>query len=358
MREDNTTHSSVNIELEHNKVHMGKFWTFGEKVTINAGATQYYLVDIGAIPIHSKPAGIVTSADKVDIKFYNGAVTTADGTEKEVWNHNRKSAYARKQPSLKFYSGPTVQLKIVDDGTGGGFANQPAGDTLTIVSDNVADIGQTVTIYGTKTGTTTTITSETVTLNGTTAVDTTTTTWQNILAIELSAVAAGTVTIAEKSGGLAITTISTGDLSAGVATLTGQNFNGVIPEIVASDTSTAPVGIYGYNKAGTLISVVQALNGVTPANAGSIAFYEVEKVFIGAVAATRTVTVSTTRPGLPFSDGYIPGATGVGGTRSGAETHAEQEFIFDANDKVIIEIVNGSSAANIVSWKIKYYEED
>lgn len=358
MRQDNLTHSGVTIGMEQNKTHMGKFWTFGDKVTINAGATQYYLIDIGEIPIFAKPATIITSVDKVDFKFYNRAVTTADGTEKEVWNHNRKSAYARKQPALKFYSGPTVQLKVVDAGTGGGFANQPAGDTLTIVSDDAADIGQTVTIYGTKTGTTTTITSETVTLNGTTAVDTTTTTWQNILAIELSAVAAGTVTISEKSGGLAITTITTGDLSAGVATLTGQNFNGVIPSIVASDTSTAPVGIYGYNKAGTLISVVQALNGVTPASAGSTAFYEVEKVFIGAVAATRTVTVSTTRPGLPFSDSYIPGATGVGGTRAGAEVQPIYEYEFDANDKVILEIVNGSSATNIVSWKIKYSEED
>jgi len=358
MRQDNLTHSDVTIGMEQNKTHMGKFWTFGDKVTINAGATQYYLIDIGETPIFAKPATIITSVDKIDFKFYNQAVTTADGTEKEVWNHNRKSAYARKQPSLKFYSGPTVQLKIVDAGTGGGFANQPAGDTLTVVSDNAADIGQTVTIYGTKTETTTTITSETVTLNGTTAVDTTTTTWQNILAIELSAVAAGTVTIAKKSGGLAITTITTGDLSAGVATLTGQNFNGVIPSIEASDTSTAPVGIYGYNKAGTLISVVQALNGATPASAGSTAFYEVEKVFIGAVAATRTVTVSTTRPGLPFSDGYIPGATGVGGTRSGAEVQAQQEFTFDPNDKVIVEIINGSSAANTIGWKIKYYEED
>ena len=118
------------------------------------------------------------------------------------------------------------------------------------------------------------------------------------------------------------------------------------------------MGIYGYNKAGTLISVVQALNGATPASAGSTAFYEVEKVFIGAVAATRTVTVSTTRPGLPFSDGYIPGATGVGGTRSGAEVQAQQEFTFDPNDKVIVEIINGSSAANTIGWKIKYYEED
>ena len=85
---------------------------------------------------------------------------------------------------------------------------------------------------------------------------------------------------------------------------------------------------------------------------------QVEKVFIGAVAATRTVTVSTTRPGLPFSDGYIPGATGVGGTRSGAEVQAQQEFTFDPNDKVIVEIINGSSAANTIGWKIKYYEED
>ena len=358
MREDNTTHSSVNIELEHNKVHMGKFWSFGEKVSINATTTQYYLVDIGSIPIHAKPANLVTSVDKVDMTFYNQAVVTANGTEMEVWNHNRKSDYARKQPQLKLYKTPTVQLKIVDAGTGGGFANQPAGDTVSVVSDNAADIGQSITIYGTKTGTTTTITSETITLNGTTAVDTAITTWQNILGIEMSAVAAGTVTFSEKSGGLVITTISAGDLSAGVATLTGQNFNGVIPVIVASDTSTAPVGIYGYNKAGILISVVQALNGATPANAGSTAFYEVEKVFIGAVAGTRTVTVSTTRPGLPFSSAFVPGATSIGGTRSGSETSGEYEFMFDPNDKVIIEVYNGSSATNAIAWKVKYYEED
>ena len=40
MREDNLSHSSVRIGLEHNKIHMGKFWTFGEEVSISSGATN------------------------------------------------------------------------------------------------------------------------------------------------------------------------------------------------------------------------------------------------------------------------------------------------------------------------------
>lgn len=185
------------------------------------------------------------------------------------------------------------QVTLVTAEAGGNFANQPAGDGVTIVSASTADTTQTVTIYGTITGALTTITSETVTLTGTTDVDTDITTWETILAVEISAATAGNIEVSETSGGLAITTITAGTTSAGVVTPTTTNGYGLIPRHDASGASTAAVGLIGTGIDGAALTSVDALNGTTEEDHGTTAFATVSKVLIGAVASTVDVTILT-----------------------------------------------------------------
>lgn len=185
----------------------------------------------------------------------------------------------------------TSQTTILSATAGGNFANQPAGDAVDVVSDDNSDLLQTATIYGTITGTTDEVTSETVVVNGTTGNTTTITTWQNILAVELSASCAGTVTISENSGSAAITTITTGNTTAGIATATTNPAFGAVPNHDASGASTSPVGIVGTDLTGSAISSVDALNGTTEEAHGTTAFNTVTRVLIGAVASTVDVTI-------------------------------------------------------------------
>lgn len=185
------------------------------------------------------------------------------------------------------------QVTLLSATAGGNFANQPAGDGVTVVSDSTSDTTQTCTIYGTITGTTTSVTSETVSLNGTTDADTTITTWVNILAVELSASCAGTVEISETSGGAAITSITTGNTTAGIATISTTNAYGLIPRHDASGASTAPVALIGTGVDGGALSVVDALNGATEEDHATTIYSTVTKAYIGAVASTVNVTVLT-----------------------------------------------------------------
>jgi hypothetical protein len=128
--------------------------------------------------------------------------------------------------------------------TGGNFGNQPANDTVSIVSSSAADTTRTVTITGTTNGGVVVV-QETKTLTGTGAVDTTKTDWDIVLGVELSGACAGTITIKEKSGGLTITTIAPASLSAGVTSVTAASqgaFN-VIPAGIAAGASTKVIGV-------------------------------------------------------------------------------------------------------------------
>jgi len=185
------------------------------------------------------------------------------------------------------------QVTLVSAEAGGNFANQPTGDGIEIVSDAAGDTTQTITIYGTITGATTTVTSETVSLNGTTAVSTTTVTWQNMLGASLSAACAGTVTIREASGNAAITTIAAASTTAGIVTPSTTNGYGLVLRHDASDTSTAPVGIIGTGVDGSALTLVDALNGTTEEDHGATAFATVTSVLIGAVASTVNVSILT-----------------------------------------------------------------
>jgi hypothetical protein len=181
---------------------------------------------------------------------------------------------------------------IKTTGAGIAFTNQPANDGVEIVSNNAADTTQTVTIIGTTQGTDTVVV-ETKTLNGTTPVATTKTDWGVILAVKMSAVAAGTVTVREASADQTITTLTAGQTSKGVETVTSadQQAYNVAPTAVGSGATTKQLGIGGTNSAGTQIYSSKALNGATAITFGS-AFKRVTEVYTGDLEATRTATVS------------------------------------------------------------------
>jgi len=345
------------MELEAHILREGDAykWDSGKR-TIAAGAKLEIGITTGDKYVHVQPAVVTTSADQIDISFYKDCTYTG-GTQIE--NPQNKNHLSSKQAQLKAYLSPTVTYDIAAAQAGGGFGNQPTEDGLEILSDNAADTTQTVTVYGTKTGATTAVTSETITLKGTTAVATTEVTWQNILGIEVSANHAGTITVREASGSATVIALATGTNSAGIATLTLKNAYGSIPRHDCSNTSTAPVGIIGYTEDGTAISSVDELDGATEEDHGTAAFWAVSKVLIGAVAADRDVTVLSQRPGTRFSYAYIPGATGVGGTKSGSYYGGSSDkFILKPGTKYIMRFDNGSSAAggNIITTSLLFNE--
>jgi hypothetical protein len=186
-----------------------------------------------------------------------------------------------------------AQATLVAAEAGGNFANQPAGDGVTVVSSDTGDTTQTVTIYGTITGALTTVTTETVTLTGTTDVNTNITTWETILGVEISAATTGNIEVSETSGGLAITTITAATTEAGIATMATTNAYGLILRHDCSGASTAAVGLIGTALDGSILSVVDALNGTTEEDHGTTAFATVTKVLIGAAANTVNPSILT-----------------------------------------------------------------
>ena len=343
------------MELEAHILREGDAykWDSG-KITVGTGAKIEIGITTGDKFVQVQPAVVTTSADKMDISFYKDCTYTG-GTQIE--NPQNKNHLSSKGAQLKAYLSPTVTYDIAAAQAGGGFGNQPTEDGLEILSDNAADTTQTVTVYGTKTGATTTVTSETITLKGTTAVPTTEVTWQNILGIEVSADHAGTITVREASGSATVIALATKTNSAGIATLTLENAYGSIPRHDCSDTSTAPVGIIGYTEDGTVISSVDDLNGKTEEDHGTVAFWAVSKVLIGAVAADRNVTVLSQRPGTRFSYAYIPGATGVGGSKSGVYYGGGSDcFLLKPATKYVIRFDNGSSGDNVVQASLLFNE--
>ncbi len=108
--------------------------------------------------------------------------------------------------------------------SGGAFANQPANDGVTVVSDSAADTAIPVNIIGTTNGTDTVVEEVVFTdgTNGTTPVNSSKTDWGVILAIKTIA-HAGTITVSETSGSAAIKALATGTNSAGVISVTGSS---------------------------------------------------------------------------------------------------------------------------------------
>jgi len=109
-----------------------------------------------------------------------------------------------------------------------GFTNQPAGDKIEVLSNDVGDTQKCI-IFGTD-NTTGALIYEAATLTGTTAVATIKADWGNMLGAFLGDIngknvtpATGTITFREASAGLTITTIAAAKASTG---LVGFNLQG------------------------------------------------------------------------------------------------------------------------------------
>lgn len=168
------------------------------------------------------------------------------------------------------------------------FTNQPANDTVTVVSAGAGDTTQTITIIGTTNGADTVVVEE-VALNGAVPVDTVKADWGVILAVIKDVATAGTVTITEKSGGLTITTLPAATLSKGMDAVTGTSvatYN-VKPVIKCSGASTKQIGLIGTDAAGATIYDSQALNGTTDVTMNT-SFRTVTYQLTGDLEATRT----------------------------------------------------------------------
>jgi len=253
---------------------MGNFWKYNDRVSTGAGVTGLDTADGGdAIADNEIIRGDGTTG------IQGGVLTSAD--------HNGD------------ITGPTASTDTTVAGSD--FANQPANDGVTVVSDNAGDTTQTVTIIGTTNGTDTVVV-ETIALNGVVAVNSVKVDWGIILAVKLSAACAGTVTVSETSGGLAITTIAAAATSKGVDTGSISCWNR-IPYVVASGASTKQIGLKGTDSAGATIYDSQALTGATSLLMNS-AFVTVTEYYVGDLESTRTATI-TAQGGVGINDDLL-----------------------------------------------------
>lgn len=185
--------------------------------------------------------------------------------------------------------------------TGSAFTNQPANDFVTIVSDAAGDVSQHVYIIGTTTGTDTVVVEDMV-LNGVVAVKSTKADWGIILAVKKLATTAGITTVAEFSGGLAITTLAAGAGAGavGVKTVTDiRAFNKYV-SIVSDAGTTKQIGLQGTNYAGAVIYDSQALTGAT-AVLSNVTFQTLTEIYTGDVAVARTETVTAGLSGPDYA---------------------------------------------------------
>ena len=181
-------------------------------------------------------------------------------------------------------------MQVASAGTA--FTNQPANDTVDVVSDDAGDTTQTVTLIGTRNGQGDTVYTEDLSLNGTNSVSSTTyTDWALILAVKMDGTAAGTVTVSENSGSQAITTITTGNTTSGVVTVATETraFNKA-PTIVSDDATTKQVGMLGTGTDYSSQYDSQALNGSTAQTMNS-AFNSVTELYVGDLEAARNCTL-------------------------------------------------------------------
>lgn len=185
-----------------------------------------------------------------------------------------------------------VGTTIKTTGAGLGFTNQPANDGVEILSsNNVADIGQTVTIIGTTNGGVVVVVEDIV-LNGTTPVASVKVDWGVILAVKVSAALVGTLTVREASAGQTITTIAPAALSSGVETVAAaaQGAFNQLPVIVGSAATTKVLGYKYVTTAAADAYEAKALNGATDVTMVNAALL-IEEVYTGDLEAARTATV-------------------------------------------------------------------
>lgn len=130
-------------------------------------------------------------------------------------------------------------------------------------------------------------------------------------------------------------------------------------------TFKTPVGIYLHYKPTSL---------VTSADKVTIEFFEGATV----TASTGTTVIpsnhnrnsskasgvtfldapTVTADGTKFAQVYIPGSSGVGGTRTGNSAGtSDNEWVLKPNTTYMIRVTNGSSSSNDIQVNLQWYEE-
>lgn len=345
---------------DHTYIHQGKGFSLVAITTALAAAGTWKIgfTTPNLVPqkyIHWRPAQFSSSGNAVRHRLYEGSVFSS-GSPVQPINRNRNRT--SQNSNVTFYTGATAALTgnlTITTKAGSSFANQPAGGNVTAVSDNnVEDKIPKLTVYGTKTGATATITSEIIQLNGTTGVDSVLATFQNILGAELSAACVGTITLSSAGG--AIFTIAPGTLSAGVETPTITNSRSQIVTIVAGGgATTMPVGIIGTGIDGSALTSVIALNGAIVVPMNSSIFYSLSKVLIGAVESTRTVSVTIPEKILSST------SVGSGSTSSrsgGSGGGSDLELVLQPNTSYVAYFENiGAATTTDIDVDFFFYEE-
>lgn len=77
-------------------------------------------------------------------------------------------------------------------------------------------------------------------------------------------------------------------------------------------------------------------------------------LYIPLCSVTKAPTVTAT--GTSFVCYYLPGATGVGGTRTGSDVSEDEEWVLKPNTKYLVRFTNGSTGANLVTFSLAGYE--
>lgn len=300
----------VTTSFEDNENSKGAEFEIHRVFEIAKSSSQAFVLDFSALTDKNPyimPLFFNATTGPIKISTFKADVYSG-GTEIDPLNLNSRIGTAAE--AVFKYGVTGYQTTMVNAVAGGGFANQPAGDTIEVISSSADDTTQSVTIYGTASAAVSTLRSETLDLTGTDAVTSSHDDWQEILGVELSASCAGTITIREGSGDLAITTITTGNTTAGIAEISEANqpcYN-KIPYHDADGVSTANVCLIGTNANDEIISSIDALNGTTEEAHGTVAFNTVTRALLGAVAAGVDVTILTSGAQIGIRE-YILGAT-------------------------------------------------
>jgi len=346
------------IDSDHTYIHEEKGYSVSTDTGSVAAAGSYkFHLRTPSRPsyIHARPTKLSASANIMKMTIYEDSTVTG-GTLVYANNHFRGND--KPYPPFTLKKGVTAALtgkNLITPVAGGNFSNQPNNDGVEIISDNNADKGMVVTLYGTIHGATTVVISEQLVLNGTTQVVSTHTDWSAILGVEMDSVAAGTVTIREASANQTITSLATTELSAGIATITEDECRDRKIRIVANGASTKIVGVIGTDYKGAVITAAAALTGDTEKDLSALLFRTATKILIGDVASTTNITVKREEVVL-YS--LVVGSGGLPQSRAGGADGGQQEFVLIPDTDYVINVENiGETTASVGYLNFFFYDE-
>ena len=181
-----------------------------------------------------------------------------------------------------------------------------SGDVLHVVSSNVGDTTQSVTVYGLSAAGA--VQTETLDLNGTTSV-VGVLTWSKVLGMAASAAHLGTITLSAPTESVSIFALLTGDLYAGFVPIDRLAVDGSTVTIVldASTTPEVDILVVGLDAVGAAQVAKLTTSSTTPVVSTGKTWSEITGLGIAHLPAARTLTLSgnafnLTTGGYPTAD--------------------------------------------------------